>query len=111
MPIREAIQLAHAVCDRRHLPINTEKTYTEAGAGQGGHWSGSPRHGLSGVPNPNPRHNRHRPDWQRRVKHHLFNLRQPADGVPRIIALPNPSAASRSFVKLEHVLAIVRVEE
>jgi hypothetical protein len=29
----------------------------------------------------------------------------------RIIALPDPSAASRSFVKLEHVLPIVRVEE
>jgi hypothetical protein len=34
------------------------------------------RSGASGlvscVPNPNPRHDRHGSDWQRRVKHHLF---------------------------------------
>jgi hypothetical protein len=67
--------------------------------------------GLSGVSNPNPRHNRHRPDRRRRVKHHLFHFRPPAHVVPRIIAVPDPTAASPSLVKLEHVLPIVRVEE
>jgi len=45
------------------------------------------------------------------MKNHLLDSLPPADGVPRIIALPNPSAAPRSFIKLEQVLSIVRVEE
>jgi len=45
------------------------------------------------------------------MKHHLLDSRPPTHFVPRIIALPNPSAAPRSFVKLEHVLPIVRLKE
>jgi hypothetical protein len=45
------------------------------------------------------------------VKHHLLDYRLPTHNVPRCIALPNPSAALRSFVKLEHVFSRVMVEE
>lgn len=45
------------------------------------------------------------------MKYHLLDFRLPTHFVPRIIAQPNPSAVSCSFVKLEHVLAIMSVEE
>lgn len=67
--------------------------------------------GLSGASNPNPRHNWYLMDRRRRVKHDLLDSRPPAHRVPRIVALPDPSAESRSFVKLEHVLSAMRVEE
>jgi hypothetical protein len=67
--------------------------------------------GLSGIPNPNPRHHRHRPNWRRLMKHHLLDSCPPTHPVPRIIALLDPSGALCSFVKLEHVLPDVRVEE
>jgi hypothetical protein len=44
------------------------------------------------------------------MKHHPFHSRPPTHLVPRIITLPNPTAALRSFAKLEHVLPGVRVE-
>lgn len=37
---------------------------------------------LSGVPNPNPRHNRHRADRRWHVKHDLLDFRLPTNLVP-----------------------------
>jgi len=63
------------------------------------------------ISNPDPRHKLHVPDRRGRMKHNVLYARPPAEGVPRFIALADPTAAPRTFVKLEHPLPALRVGE